>query len=61
MNKDETSVKKTAPELFDISATYKRELDAFLAVVRRKKTIQLTDRSLGIDALGVALKARKHV
>ena len=61
VNKDGTSVKKTAPELFDISATYKRELDAFLAVVRRKKTIQLTDRSLGIDALGVALKARKHV
>lgn len=57
---DGSVVKKTTPSLFDIQSTYEREVNAFLSIIKNKIPVVPTERSLGIDALEIALKARRH-
>jgi predicted dehydrogenase len=47
--------------LFDVASTYQLEVDSFLKEVTQKSKIKPDSRSWGIDALKIALKARKHV
>ena len=46
---------------FDVSKTFETEIDEFIKVIKTKKQPELTERSLAIDALQIAMKARKHV
>jgi len=47
--------------LFDIEKTYGLEVEDFLRKIKNKNKIDLSERSLGIDCLQIALKGRKHV
>ncbi len=47
--------------LFDIKKTYEAELENFLGKIESEKEFDLSDRSLGLDSLKLAVEARKHV
>ena len=53
--------KITAKKYFDTKKTYQTELSEFFAQIKLKQQPDLSDRALALDALQVAIKARKHV
>lgn len=48
------------PTHFDIPTSFKTELDHFIKAIKRKES-ELSERTLGIDALKLAVKGRKYV
>lgn len=51
----------TDEKYFDVKKTFETEIHEFVKMIQSKKIPELTDRALAIDALAIALKARKHV
>jgi len=51
----------TDENLFDIKKTYESELEDFLNKVKAGKDFDLSDRSLGLDSLKLAVEARENV
>lgn len=49
----------TQKKLFDREASFETEVDIFLSRIHNTVAVEYSDRELGIDALKVALKARK--
>jgi len=55
------TIKLTAKKYFDTKKTYADELNHFFKLIENKTCSKLSERSLALDALQVAIKARKHV
>jgi hypothetical protein len=62
LTKFDGSIKKlSAAKYFDVMKTYETELKHFLKLINTQTKVLISERSLAIDALKVALKARKYV
>lgn len=48
-------------KLFDLQATFKTEVEMFFQLILQRTHPIITERELGVDALRLALKARKYV